>query len=75
MTARQAPVHCVGDFAADHAPLATVLSCASTSVQVPVTAPFVMSKTAVHVPNSVRPVLVLAPQLPDRCNWALAAAS
>lgn len=39
------------------------------------TVPFVVSGTAVHVPISVRPVLVLALQLPDRSLFALLAVS
>src|SRR5690242_3808401 len=42
ITARQAPFHCVADFAADHAPLASVRPCPSTSVQEPVTVPVVV---------------------------------
>src|SRR5215211_6748318 len=41
ISARQAPVHPWGDFAADHAPSARALPCASTSVHVPVTVPVV----------------------------------
>jgi hypothetical protein len=63
--ARQAPVHRVGDFAADHPPLATVLPCASASVHAPVTAPLAESGTALQVPISVRPLLDLALQVPD----------
>jgi len=58
--ARHAPVQPVRDFAADHPPLVTGLPLASLTVHVPVTAPVVGSVVAVHVPPSVRPVLLLA---------------
>ena len=61
---RQAPVHPVGDFAADHPPAATVVPFASSRVHVPVTAPVFGSATAVHVPFSVSPVLLRAVQPP-----------
>lgn len=75
MTARQAPVHRVGDFAADQAPLASALPFASTSVHVPVTAPLVVSGTAVHVPASGTPLPVVALHVPDRVVCTFAAES
>src|SRR5215204_6501516 len=73
-TARQAPVHPTGAFAADHAPSARVLPFASTSAHVPVTVPAV-SSIAVHVPMSVRPLLVAALHEPARSPGALVAVS
>ena len=58
--ARQPPVHPVRDFAADHPPLVTGLPLASRTVHVPVTVPAAGPVMAVHVPPSVRPVLLLA---------------
>jgi hypothetical protein len=75
MTARQAPLHRPGAFAADHPPLATCLPCASASAHVPVTVPLVESGTAVQVPISVTPLLVLALHVPERLLWALRAVS
>ena len=75
MTARQLPVHRVEDFDADHAPLATDLPRASTTAHVPVTVPAVESGSAVHAPTNVRPVLVLALQVPDRLAGTLTAES
>jgi hypothetical protein len=58
--ARQWPVHSADAFVADHPPRATVLRCASRSVHVPVTWPVFESAVAVHVPISVRPVVLVA---------------
>lgn len=73
--ARHAPFHPVRDFAADHPPRLTVRPFASTSVHVPLTAPVVGSATAVQVPPSVSPVLLLAVHDPDRAVWAAAGVS
>src|SRR5687768_3993646 len=58
--ARQEPFHPAGDFIADHPPRARVLPLVSTSVHVPVTPPDAGSGTAVHVPISVWPLLLVA---------------
>ena len=76
--ARQLPVHADGDFAADHPPVAVTRPCASFSVHVPVTAPVFGSSVAVHVPASVRPLLLRAdhvlrrPSVLDVCASARA---
>jgi len=75
MIARQAPVHPVADFAADHPPFATVPPCGPRSVHVPVTLPRVESATAVHVPTSVRPPPVVAAHVPERLLRAFPAES
>ena len=75
MAARHAPVHRVGDFAADHAPPASVLPCASRSVHVPVTVPWIVSSSAVHVPARGAPLLVVALHAPVRLFCVCAAES
>jgi hypothetical protein len=69
-SARQAPVHPVGAFAADHPPFITVLPCPSTSAHVPVIARPVESGFPVHVPINVRPLALAALHVPERSACA-----
>ena len=74
-TARHAPFHRSGDFAADHAPLASVRFSASTRVHVPVTVAPVESGSPVHVPISRIVLPDVALHVPDRLAWRWTAGS
>src|SRR5713226_476662 len=62
-SARQAPFHPLEDLLADQVPLITVLPAPSSNVQLPAAVPAEGSAAPVHVPEKVRPVLVLALQV------------